>query len=111
MPKRIFFTLSLLLFCGSMYVSASPGISFSLNGIKTNSDIIAGLPLPTGADLALEIPLGSSSTSFTLRAAAGYESRMILRNATTSVPIAEPAAIDGTNRFYWTNALAEIGLR
>lgn len=111
MPKRVFFTLSLLLFCGSMYVSASPGISFSLNGIKTNSDIIAGLPLPTGADLALEIPLGSSSTSFTLRAAAGYESRMILRNATTSVPIAEPAAIDGTNRFYWTNALAEIGLR
>ncbi|MEN6296923.1 MAG: hypothetical protein ABFC92_03105, partial [Rectinema sp.] len=110
MSKRTLFALSLLLFYGSMYVSASPGISFSLNSIKTNSDIIAGLPLPAGADLALEIPLGSM-TSLTLRGAAGYESRMILRDTTTSVPIAEPATIDGTNRFYWTNALAEIGLR
>ncbi|SLM18259.1 exported hypothetical protein [uncultured spirochete] len=110
MSKRTLFALSLLLFYGSMYVSASPGISFSLNSIKTNSDIIAGLPLPAGADLALEIPLGSM-TSLTLRGAAGYESRMILRDTTTSVPIAEPATIDGTNRFYWTKALAEIGLR
>jgi len=94
-----------------MCASALPGISFSLNGIKTNSDIVAGLPLPTGADLALEFLLGSGSTSLTLRAAAGYESRMILRDATTSAPIAEPSAIDGLNRFYWTNALAEIGLR
>ncbi len=56
MSKRTLFALSLLLFYGSMYVSASPGISFSLNSIKTNSDIIAGLPLPAGADLALEFP-------------------------------------------------------
>jgi hypothetical protein len=110
MVKRRLFALSLLLFCGSMYVSASPGLSFSLNSIKTNSDIIAGLPIPSGADLALEVPLGSSSISITLRAAAAYESRMILRDA-TNAPIAAPSAIDGTNRFYWTNALAEIGLR
>ncbi len=111
MAKRTLFSLYLLLFCGSMCVSASPSIAFSLNSIKTNSDIVAGLPLPTGADLALEFPLGSSSLSFTLRVAAGYESRMILRNAATELPLAAPSAIDGTNRFYWTNALAEIGLR
>jgi len=82
-----------------------------VNSIKTNGDIIAGIPIPTGADIGLEIPLGSSLYSVTFRAAGGYESRMILRNPTTSVPIMAPSAIDNTNRFFWTNAMAEIGVR
>lgn len=110
MTKRALFILALLLFCGTVLVAASPSIAFTLNSIKTNSDIISGLPLPVGADLALEFPFGSSMTSFTLRAAGGYESRMILRDASDN-PIAEPSAIDSTNRFYWTNALLELGLR
>lgn len=110
MTKRALFILALITFCGTALVAASPNIAFTLNSIKTNSDIISGLPLPVGADLALEFPFGSSMTSFTLRAAGGYESRMILRDASDN-PIAEPSAIDSINRFYWTNALLELGLR
>lgn len=100
----------LAFFCTEQ-IFAGPSIAFTLNSIKTNSDIIAGLPLPTGADLTLELPLGSTSTAFTLRAAAGYESRMILRSTATMSPIAEPPAIDGVQRFFWTNVLAELGVK
>ena len=89
MQKRAFILSALLVLIGSMAAGAAPGISFSINGIKTNSDIVAGLPLPTGLDLGFEIPLGTEMTSLTLRAVAGYESRMILRNSATSLPIAE----------------------
>jgi len=97
---------------GAALAFAAPGISFSVNGIRTNGDLIAGfpVPLPSGADLGLEIPIGSMS-SLTIRAAGGYESRMILRSAVDASPIAEPAGIDGTNRFFWINALGEIGFR
>jgi hypothetical protein len=111
MQRRLLFLLAMLALCCTTQIFAAPGIAFTLNSIKTNSDIIAGLPLPTGADLTLELPLGSTSTAFTLRAAAGYESRMILRSTATMFPIAEPPAIDGVNRFFWTNALAELGVK
>lgn len=110
MQKRAFVLGAILMLIGSMSVAAEPGISFSINSIKTNSDIVAGLPLPTGLDLGFEFPLGAGNTSLTVRTAAGYESRMILRNA-GSIPISAPASIDGINRFYWTDALAELGLR
>ena len=110
--KKKLFALSIVFLCTSLtMIFATPGISFSVNSIKTNGDIIAGIPIPTGADIGLEIPLGSSLYSVTFRAAGGYESRMILRNAATSVPIVAPSAIDNTNRFFWTNAMAEIGVR
>jgi len=110
MQKRAFTLSVIFILIGSMYALAAPGLSFTINSIKTNSDIVAGLPLPTGLDLGFEFPLGDSGTSLTLRTAAGYESRMILRNA-SSAPIAEPASIDSYNRFFWTDALAELGLR
>ena len=110
--KKKLFALSIVFLCTSLtMIFATPGISFSVNSIKTNGDIIAGIPIPTGADIGLEIPLGSSLYSVTFRAAGGYESRMILRNPITSVPIMAPSAIDNTNRFFWTNAMAEIGVR
>jgi hypothetical protein len=111
MQRRPLFLLAMLAFFCTEQIFAGPSIAFTLNSIKTNSDIIAGLPLPTGADLALELPLGSTSTAFTLRAAAGYESRMILRSTATMSPIAEPPAIDGVQRFFWTNVLAELGVK
>lgn len=111
MQKRAFILSALLVLIGSMAAGAAPGISFSINGIKTNSDIVAGLPLPTGLDLGFEIPLGTEMTSLTLRAVAGYESRMILRNSATSLPIAEPSSIDNLNRFFWTETMAELGAR
>lgn len=111
MKKHFSILIEILLCCIPLSVSAKPGISFSLNGIKTNSDIAYGLPIPSGADVSLEIPLCEGKNSLTLRAAAGYESRMILRNAATSFPISDPASIDALNRFFWTSSLAELGFR
>lgn len=111
MQRRFLFLQAVLALCFVVQIFAAPGMTFSVNSIKTNSDIIAGLPLPTGADLTLELPFGSTATAITLRSAAGYESRMILRSAASMSPIAEPPAIDGVNRFFWTNALAEIGVK
>ncbi|HNT60108.1 MAG TPA: hypothetical protein PKL47_08435, partial [Rectinema sp.] len=111
MKKRLSILSIVLLFASLTTAFAKPGINFSVNSIKTNSDIIAGIPIPSGADIGLEIPIGSGLYSVTFRGAGGYESRMILRNPTTSVPIMAPSAIDNTNRFFWTNAMAELGVR
>jgi len=111
MKKHLLVVLAILLYCVPLSISAKPGISFSLNGIKTNSDIAYGLPIPSGADFSLEMPLREGKNSLTFRAAAGYESRMILRNAATSFPISAPARIDALNRFFCTNSLAELGFR
>lgn len=84
-------------------------VHFSFNGVKLNSALLGGLPLPTGADIGLEIPLGDT-LSASVRAAGGFEDRMILRSDSDGSPAAKPDAFDGALWFHWPNAQVDAGL-
>ncbi|PKL03517.1 MAG: hypothetical protein CVV53_09270, partial [Spirochaetae bacterium HGW-Spirochaetae-9] len=91
---------------------AAQGMEFAFNGIRFNEALLGGIPLPTGADLGFRFPLADSGLLFTLRVAAGYEDRLILRDA-SGAPIAKPEGFDAddqTQWFHWPNGEVDAGL-
>lgn len=99
--------------CAALPISAgAEGIEFALNGVRFNNALLGGLPVPAGVDVEFRIPVAADTLLFTVRAAGGYEDRLILRDAAGD-PIAKPApfdAADQTNWFHWPNAQADLGI-
>ncbi len=91
-------------------IVAADGVEFVVNGLKLNSAIIPGIPLPLGVDATVNIPLTGTGLFFTFRGAAGYEDRLILRDAVTGAPIAKPASPDNIHWFMYPNVEADAGL-
>lgn len=92
--------------------AGAEGIEFALNGVRFNNALLGGLPVPAGVDVEFRIPVAADTLLFTIRAAGGYEDRLILRDAAGD-PIAKPApfdAADQTNWFHWPNAQADVGI-
>ena len=91
----------------------SEGLDFGFNGVALNSAILSGLPLPTGADLQLGLPVaafGDHPLTAILRLRGGYEDLRILRDPATGEPIAEPDGFDGDYRFYSPNFQWALGV-
>lgn len=101
----------MLLLAASSVVFSLEHPSFAINGVYTNPDILGGVPLPTGADMTLMVPIDNGHrTRASFRIDGSYGSRMILRNAADMQPLAAPSELDGVNRFMWPNILMEAGL-
>lgn len=106
---------ALVVLCSLIVVSlpiAAQGMEFSFDGPRLNSVIVGGVPLPTGADVAFRFPLSDSGLFFTLDLGAGYEDRLILRDA-TGAPIPKPDSFDAddqTQWFHWPNGEVDAGL-
>ncbi|MCX7026559.1 MAG: hypothetical protein NT061_03515 [Spirochaetes bacterium] len=104
-----------LVFAATVFVAAplgAAGLEFELNGVRFNNVLLGVLPVPTGADLEFHIPL-SGGLLFSLRAAGGYEDRLILRDDVTGAPVVQPASFAAgtqTTWFDWPNAELDSGL-
>jgi hypothetical protein len=101
-------TALILMMCLAIGSAAAEGFEFSFNGIRLNGALLGFLPVPTGADLGVRVPL-APGLLFSLRVAGGYEDRMILRNDSDGAPIAEPTAL-GKTWFNWPNLQLDTGL-
>ena len=97
-----------LMMCLAIGSASAEGIEFSFNGIRLNSALLGFLPVPTGADLGLRLPL-APGLLYSVRVAGGYEDRMILRNASDGTPLAEPTAL-GQTWFNWPNLQLDTGV-
>ncbi|MEJ5184608.1 MAG: hypothetical protein WHT81_05765, partial [Rectinemataceae bacterium] len=101
----------MLLLAASSVVFSLETPSLVINGVHTNQDILGGIPLPTGADIMLLVPVDAGHrTRASFRIDGSYGSRMILRNAADMQPLAAPSELDGINRFMWPNILLEAGV-
>jgi hypothetical protein len=107
MPK---ISILLLLLSAFAMPSGAQGLEFNFIGARFNNVILGFLPMPTGLDLGVNLPLGGNGLFFSLRAAGGFEDRMILRNAATGTSIAQPAKFDNSQWFNWPNAEMDAGL-
>jgi hypothetical protein len=104
------FTIVLLCLVSPAFAQGST--EFELNGVRFNNALLGFLPVPTGADLEFHVPL-SGGLLFSLRAAGGYEDRLILRDDSNGSPIAKPASFNAgaqTAWFDWPNAEIDSGL-
>ena len=97
------FMLSLALPLGSQ------GLEFQFNGVRFNNVILGFLPLPVGADLEFRLPLNKDGLFFSLRAAGGYEDRLILRNDADGSPLPKPSSFDNKQWFHWPNGQVDLG--
>ena len=78
---------------------ASPrAIEFSVAGLRLNRAVVAGIPLPAGADARLAVPFGPEGWYATFSGGAGYTDRRVLRDPATGDPRASPSAVDAA---YW----------
>jgi hypothetical protein len=89
---------------------AAEGLEFVVNGLRLNTAIVPGVPLPLGIDAEIHVPIAKTGLFFTFRAAGGYEDRLILRDAATGEPLAKPAAPENAHWFYFPNVEADAGL-
>ena len=102
----------LAVLCLAPPVFAQGPTEFELVGVRFNNVLLGFLPLPAGADVEFRFPL-SGGLLFSLRAAGGYEDRLILRNDANGSPIAKPASFNTgaqTAWFNWPNAEVDSGL-
>jgi len=109
MKRGIAVLVVLALFSGCLFAE---GLDFDFKGVALNSAILSGLPLPTGADFQLGLPVASFDDhplEAWLRLRGGYEDLRILRNPATGEPIAEPAAFNGDYRFHSPNFQWALG--
>jgi hypothetical protein len=97
------FMLSLALPLGSQ------GLEFQFNGVRFNNVILGFLPLPVGADLEFRLPLNKDGLFFSIRAAGGYEDRLILRNDADGSPLPKPSSFDNKQWFHWPNGQVDLG--
>lgn len=106
------FVLCCLWMAAGTVGAAEPEIVF--NGIKFNRALIPGeVPLPLGADFDFHLPISADRLFLSLRLAAGFEDRLILRDDSTGAPLAKPEVFDAANQrhwFYWPNAQLDSGL-
>lgn len=113
MRGRSIYAVFVVAICVALPLSAgAEGIEFALNGVRFNNALLGGLPVPTGADVEFRFPVVADTLLFTIRAAGGYEDRLILRDAAGD-PIAKPASFDvadQTNWFHWPNAQLDLGV-
>lgn len=89
---------------------SAEGLEFVVNGLRLNTAIVPGVPLPLGLDAEIRVPIAKTGLFFTFRAAGGYEDRLILRNDATGEPIAKPATPGIDHWFYFPNVEADAGL-
>ena len=90
--------------------AGAEGLEFALNGVRFNGAILGAIPVPTGADIELRLPILGNGLLFTLRLAGGYEDRLILRNALDGSPLAKPATFDDAQWFNWPNIETDAGI-
>ena len=107
MRKTAIITLVLML-CMVMGNVAAEGFEFAFNGIRLNGALLSFLPVPTGVDVGIRLPL-APGLLYSVRVAGGYEDRMILRDDTDGTPIAEPTAL-GSTWFNWPNFQLDTGV-
>ena len=113
MKRGIAVLVVLALFSGCLFAE---GLDFGFKGVALNSAIVSGLPLPTGADFQLGLPVASFDDhplEAWLRLRGGYEDLRILRDPATGEPIAEPdpkAPFDNAYRFHSPNFQWALGV-
>ena len=108
---RIFGVLATLCCLMAFPLSASAeGMEFTFHGVRLNGVLLSPIPLPTGADVEVRLPLPAKGLLFTFRLAGGYEDRMILRDDADGSPIAKPASFDEAQWFHWPNVEADTGV-
>jgi hypothetical protein len=110
--RRWTLCFAMALICLASPAFAQGAAEFELNGLRFNYVLLGFLPVPAGADLEFHFPL-SGGLLFSLRAAGGYEDRLILRDDTNGSPIAKPASFNAgsqTSWFDWPNAEIDSGL-
>ena len=103
---------AIVAFCLASPIFAQDSMEFALNGVRFNNVLLGFLPVPAGVDVEFHFPL-AQGLLFSLRAAGGYEDRLILRNDLTGSPIAKPASFNAgaqTSWFDWPNAEVDTGL-
>lgn len=106
----IFAIFALALLTASASAAFAEGTEFAVNGIRLNSAIVAGIPLPVGIDAEVHVPLTKTGLFFTFRAAGGYEDRLILRDAASGLPVAKPSIPENAHWFMFPNVEADAGL-
>lgn len=110
MKRGVAVLVVLALFSGCLFAE---GLDFDFKGVALNSAILSGLPLPTGADLQLGLPVASFDDhplEAWLRLRGGYEDLRILRDPVSGEPIAEPETFDGAYRFHSPNFQWALGV-
>ncbi len=107
MRKTALIALVVML-CVAMGNVAAEGFEFAFNGIRLNGALLSFLPVPTGLDVGIRLPL-APGLLYSVRVAGGYEDRMILRNDADGAPIAEPTSL-GTTWFNWPNFQLDTGI-
>ncbi|MFZ2780467.1 MAG: hypothetical protein WAZ99_03780 [Rectinemataceae bacterium] len=91
-------------------LAGAQGTDFSFRGVRLNGALLGGVSVPTGADVAFLFPTPGQELFFALKAGAGFEDRMVLRDADTDEPRAAPESFDSGYWFYWPNAQVDVGL-
>jgi len=90
--------------------AGAEGLEFALNGVRFNGALLGGIPVPTGADIELRLPIAGDGLLFTLRLAGGYEDRLILRDAVDGSPLPKPGSFDNVQWFNWPNIETDAGI-
>lgn len=111
MSKRVLAIVIALCCLGfAPLAAAAEGFEFALNGVRFNGAILGGIPVPTGVDVDLRLPIAGEGLLFTLRLAGGYEDRLILRDAGNGSPLQKPASFDNAQWFNWPNVETDAGV-
>ncbi|MDX9784542.1 MAG: hypothetical protein RBT72_07310 [Spirochaetia bacterium] len=112
--KRVLQALAIWAFSlFSLAAAGTQGLQFAFNGVRFNNALLGFLPVPAGADIEFAFPVSSQGLLFSLRAAGGYEDRLVLRNDSDGSHIAKPASFDPSSQkqwFHWPNLALDAGI-